>query len=76
VDLQEIKLSNKHILSLLYWQDWKEWFKGNWNWRNFTFIKLEFESCNYGEEVWRRYELRFGLLGFNFEIDIIRKDTA
>ena len=48
-----------------FWQDWGEWFKGRWNWRNFTFIELSIEHTpkrTYGP--FAELEIMFGLLGF------------
>ena len=28
-------------------QDWAEWFKGDWNWKGFTFCHLRYENSLY-----------------------------
>lgn len=44
-----------------WWQcQWKEWFIGKWNWRNFTVINLSFERSTYAG---RCYECEWGLIG-------------
>lgn len=49
-----------------WWQcQWKEWFRGGFNWKNFTFVNF---SLEHGTYKGRYYEWSFGLLGFIGEI--------
>lgn len=45
---------------------WPEWFTGNWNWRNFTFIRVEVEQQPHKGGS---YEFQLGFLGFVGGID-------
>lgn len=47
-------------LQIDLWQQWLEWFKGNWNWKNFALIEISYEFEAYCEA----HELQFSLLGF------------
>lgn len=33
------------------WQDYSEWFKGSWNWRNFHFLVLTVEDEAYLDAI-------------------------
>jgi hypothetical protein len=46
------------------WQEWREWFSGDYNWQNFTLIEASFE--NGGHMGNRTIEL--GLLGLRMRI--------
>lgn len=41
------------------WQQWSEWFGGNWNWKNFVVIEIGYEFEAYCEG----HEFQFSLLG-------------
>lgn len=45
-------------LRILPYQEWGEW-RGDWNWRTFTFIKLDMEYADYKYT----FEVNIGLLG-------------
>lgn len=41
------------------WQQWREWFSGNFNWKNFAFIEIAYEWEHYCEA----HEIQLSLLG-------------
>ena len=47
-------------LQIEAWEQWSEWFTPDWNWRNFDFIKPEYELEHYCEG----HEVQISLLGF------------
>ena len=46
------------------WQEWREWFTGDYNWQNFTFVEASFEN---GGHMGNR-EIMLSLLGFRMRI--------
>lgn len=53
-------------------QDWAEWFKGDWNWKGFTFCHLRYENSLY--LGYRDVEL--ALLGFHLTVSYLYNPDA
>lgn len=51
------------------WQQWREFF-GDWNWRNFTLVKLSLEWADGAGYKGRYFEIDVGLFGFCGELEI------
>ena len=49
-----------------FWQNWRELFGKDYNWKNFTLIVCEFER----DISLDRYKLWLGLIGFHVEFDL------
>jgi hypothetical protein len=47
-------------LQIDLWQQWIEWFRDHYNWKNFTLIEISYELENYCEA----HEVQLSLLGF------------
>lgn len=59
-------------LQIEAWQQYSEWFTGNWNWQNFTLIEISYEhdgGCG-------NYELQLSLAGLCLRLTWFKKEPG